>query len=238
MGMIRIKWPHEQFKGFHFHWEPNVKSGDTAIQIFPNGAVVEIDGPFNQPFDNTLVTELRDEINELEAKLKQRTNELCAAEANANRFYGNIEGWQQRVKDLEARCEDLSSKLRVSATNLETATLRGTVDTAGMQINKQVIDSLRDENKQLKESVEILERENGRLQTIVYQKKAADIFNSDYDDWRQLVKERAYELDPECWVSYSGKPRVFKQQIEVRRKAALEKAEKALTMEANYRYVS
>lgn len=43
----------------------------------------------------------------------------------------------------------------------------------------------------------------------------------------QHVKEDAYRLDPECWVSYSGKPKAFKQSMEVRRVASLEKARAA-----------
>lgn len=38
------------------------------------------------------------------------------------------------------------------------------------------------------------------------------------------VKQIAYKIDPECWVSYSGKARAFKQQMDVRRTAALDKA--------------
>ena len=43
------------------------------------------------------------------------------------------------------------------------------------------------------------------------------------------VKQLAYTLDPECWVSYSGKPRAFKQVIEQRRVAALAKARNQLS---------
>lgn len=43
--------------------------------------------------------------------------------------------------------------------------------------------------------------------------------------WPQTVKDEAYKLDPECWVSYSGKPRDFKRAMDVRRLAALRKAE-------------
>lgn len=48
------------------------------------------------------------------------------------------------------------------------------------------------------------------------------------EDWVMYdedVKKRARELDPECWVSYSGKPRSFKSCMEVRRTASLEKAQ-------------
>ena len=41
----------------------------------------------------------------------------------------------------------------------------------------------------------------------------------------QEVKEAAYKLDPECWVSYSGKPKVFKRAMEVRRVDSLTKAQ-------------
>lgn len=43
------------------------------------------------------------------------------------------------------------------------------------------------------------------------------------------VKLLAYTLDPECWVSYSGKPREFKQMIERRRVDALAKARAQLS---------
>lgn len=41
----------------------------------------------------------------------------------------------------------------------------------------------------------------------------------------QHIKELAYTIDPECWVSYSGKPREFKSYMDVRRTASLQKAE-------------
>jgi hypothetical protein len=45
-------------------------------------------------------------------------------------------------------------------------------------------------------------------------------YNGEYD-----IKQAAYALDPECWVSYSGKPREFKQAMERRRVASLAAAE-------------
>lgn len=42
----------------------------------------------------------------------------------------------------------------------------------------------------------------------------------------QHIKELAYTIDPECWVSYSGKPRQFKSYMEGRRTASLQKAER------------
>jgi hypothetical protein len=45
------------------------------------------------------------------------------------------------------------------------------------------------------------------------------------------VKARAYELDPECWESYSGKPIKFKRSMEVRRVSSLLKADKEITAE-------
>lgn len=44
--------------------------------------------------------------------------------------------------------------------------------------------------------------------------------------WSDAVKARAYVLDPECWVSYSGKPKHFKQVMDLRRTAALKNAKK------------
>lgn len=42
--------------------------------------------------------------------------------------------------------------------------------------------------------------------------------------YSQEVKTRAYELDPECWVSYSGKPKAFKQYMDARREESLKRA--------------
>lgn len=42
--------------------------------------------------------------------------------------------------------------------------------------------------------------------------------------WEDGVKELAQTLDPECWVSYSGKPKHVKQYMEGRRVAALNQA--------------
>ena len=41
----------------------------------------------------------------------------------------------------------------------------------------------------------------------------------------ERVKAVAYALDPECWISYSGKPIAFKRIMEARRTASLSKAE-------------
>lgn len=41
---------------------------------------------------------------------------------------------------------------------------------------------------------------------------------------RQRVKELAYTLDPECWVSYSGKPTAFKQAMDARRTSSIHTA--------------
>lgn len=40
----------------------------------------------------------------------------------------------------------------------------------------------------------------------------------------QEVKEAAYKLDPECWVSYSGQTRHYKRVMEGRRQASLRRA--------------
>ena len=42
--------------------------------------------------------------------------------------------------------------------------------------------------------------------------------------WSQETKELAYKLDPECWISYSGKPRKFKSYMDQRRLASLRRA--------------
>ncbi len=40
----------------------------------------------------------------------------------------------------------------------------------------------------------------------------------------QEVKDIAYRLDPECWVSYSGATKQVKQHMESRRTASLARA--------------
>jgi hypothetical protein len=40
----------------------------------------------------------------------------------------------------------------------------------------------------------------------------------------QKIKKRAHELDPDCWVRYSGKPKAHKQAMAIRRTASLQKA--------------
>lgn len=47
----------------------------------------------------------------------------------------------------------------------------------------------------------------------------------------QEVKDLAYTLDPECWVSYSGKAKRVKQQMEHRRQVCLAEADKRLREE-------
>lgn len=46
--------------------------------------------------------------------------------------------------------------------------------------------------------------------------------------WPYEVKQLAYKLDPECWASYSGKPRKFKAYMDARRTASLEEAERKI----------
>lgn len=41
---------------------------------------------------------------------------------------------------------------------------------------------------------------------------------------RREVMARAYQIDPECWISYSGKDKKFKQAVERRRTAAIARA--------------
>jgi len=43
---------------------------------------------------------------------------------------------------------------------------------------------------------------------------------------KKSIKDRAYEIDPECWISYSGKEKKFKQLMDKRRNEALLKARK------------
>lgn len=47
-----------------------------------------------------------------------------------------------------------------------------------------------------------------------------------FEEQRDRIKKRAYEIDPECWVSYSGKDRTFKRYMDKRRTQALRAAEK------------
>lgn len=44
--------------------------------------------------------------------------------------------------------------------------------------------------------------------------------------FEESVKKRAQELDPECWVSYSGMPKAVKQYRDGRRTATLKQAQK------------
>ncbi len=37
----------------------------------------------------------------------------------------------------------------------------------------------------------------------------------------QEVKDRAYTIDPACWLSYSGRPKNIKRYMDSRREAAL-----------------
>lgn len=39
------------------------------------------------------------------------------------------------------------------------------------------------------------------------------------------VKQIAYKIDPDCWVSYSGQPKEYKQRMDIRRLASLKKAQ-------------
>lgn len=59
--------------------------------------------------------------------------------------------------------------------------------------------------------------------------------------YEQHVKELAYTIDPECWVSYSGKPCEFKSYMDERRTASLQKAEREYASHERrrpYRHVS
>lgn len=42
--------------------------------------------------------------------------------------------------------------------------------------------------------------------------------------WSHEEKALAYNLDPDCWISYSGKNREFKRAMDKRRLASLRKA--------------
>lgn len=44
------------------------------------------------------------------------------------------------------------------------------------------------------------------------------------------VRELAYQLDSECWKSYSGKSKQVKRCVEARRKKALEQAQKNINL--------
>lgn len=44
--------------------------------------------------------------------------------------------------------------------------------------------------------------------------------------YSRSTKELAYALDPECWLSYAGKPVEYKRRMEVRRSDALRRADK------------
>lgn len=53
-------------------------------------------------------------------------------------------------------------------------------------------------------------------------------------EYPQEVKERAYAADPECWISYSGKPKSFKQIMEARRTASLRAAQQQYDHEQRF----
>jgi hypothetical protein len=44
------------------------------------------------------------------------------------------------------------------------------------------------------------------------------------DQTRHRILERARLLDPDCWASYSGKPKAFKQEMDFRRTNAMAQA--------------
>lgn len=44
----------------------------------------------------------------------------------------------------------------------------------------------------------------------------------------QHIKHLAYKLDPECWQSYSGKDKPFKQAMDLRRTASMAKAQRIM----------
>lgn len=48
---------------------------------------------------------------------------------------------------------------------------------------------------------------------------------------RHAVKQRAYQIDPACWVSYSGQPVALKRAMDKRRTNALENARLQLRAE-------
>lgn len=49
--------------------------------------------------------------------------------------------------------------------------------------------------------------------------------------YTEAMKQRAYILDPECWISYSGMSPEHKRKVEVRRTASLEQAAKDIRSE-------
>lgn len=53
--------------------------------------------------------------------------------------------------------------------------------------------------------------------------------------YNDKVKEFAYKLDPECWKSYSGKSKAFKQQMDARRQNSLDGAQQLFDREAQQR---
>ena len=42
--------------------------------------------------------------------------------------------------------------------------------------------------------------------------------------YKTEVKEKAYKIDPDCWESYSGKPKEVKREMDWRRQSCLEEA--------------
>lgn len=53
------------------------------------------------------------------------------------------------------------------------------------------------------------------------------------EEFSDAVAKRKAEIDPSAWVSYSGKPKSFKQSMERRRIASTQQAIKQIQEEAN-----
>lgn len=51
------------------------------------------------------------------------------------------------------------------------------------------------------------------------------------------VKQLAYKIDPECWISYSGMPKAVKQYRDGRRSLSLQQAEKQIMMNTINRFL-
>ncbi len=55
--------------------------------------------------------------------------------------------------------------------------------------------------------------------------------------YNQKVKDLARELDPECWISYSGMEKNFKQQMDWRRRESLMLAEQKIEPQTAELYI-
>jgi len=77
----------------------------------------------------------------------------------------------------------------------------------------------------------IREMERERVRELDLSIVEARLAASEVRGWSDEEKDIARQLDPECWVSYSGKNREFKRAMDRRRLDSLNKAARELAKE-------